>query len=230
MTIPKIVKPVYFFALVILIATFFSFWKLGTGDLHEWDESEYGVNAYEMLHNRDYVNYYYAGKMDTWNAKPPLLIWMIVLCYKIFGYNAFALRFTSAVATIIFFIFSYKLIRLYKGDKTAFIACMILLSCKAIIGIHVGRTGDTDALLICFLTIGVYYFLLYHDFNKQNKIFLSAIFFGLAFYSKGTAAFIQILAGSFYFSFHLFILDIASLSLWQPVRLFSFYLQNKQCD
>mgnify|MGYP000135247923 CR=1 FL=1 len=33
----------------------------------------------------------------------------------------------------------------------AFFTCLILLSVNGLIGWHIGRTGDTDALLICFL-------------------------------------------------------------------------------
>ena len=55
--------------------------------VHEWDESRNGINAIEMLGNGDWLNLHYAGKVDTWNAKPPLLIWCIALSFKIFGIN-----------------------------------------------------------------------------------------------------------------------------------------------
>jgi 4-amino-4-deoxy-L-arabinose transferase-like glycosyltransferase len=176
--------------IVIALAIFFSFWKLGARDLNEWDESQYGQNAFEMMHNGDYVHYYYAGNPDTWNAKPPLSVWLIIVAYKIFGYNAFALRFFSAVAAVLFFVFAFKLARLYTNERFAFITCLILITSKAIIGFHVGRTGDSDALLVLFLTASLYYFLLWIDFEKRNAIYTSAIFLGLAFYVKGPAAFL----------------------------------------
>jgi 4-amino-4-deoxy-L-arabinose transferase-like glycosyltransferase len=178
--------------LVIVIASFFSFWKLGVGDISEWDEAEYGTIAFEMLHNGDYVNYYYAGEQDTRNGKPPLMIWSIILFYKIFGFNAWSLRLPSAIASILFFVFAFRIIALYKGDLFAFVSSMILLSCKIVIGFHVGRTGDTDALLIFFLAASLYYFLQYLDFRKRSGIYLFAIFTGLAFYTKGTGAFVLI--------------------------------------
>jgi 4-amino-4-deoxy-L-arabinose transferase-like glycosyltransferase len=182
----------YFFVIILGLTIFFSFWKLGSHDLSEWDEAEYGTIAFEMMQNGDYVNYYYAGEQDTRNGKPPLMIWSIILCYKLFGFNAFALRLTSAIATIFFFIFAFNIIERYRGKLYAFLSCLILLSCKAIVGFHVGRTGDTDALLICLLTASVYFFLLFLDFGKQNAAFLSATFLGLAFYTKGPAAFVMI--------------------------------------
>ncbi len=182
----------YYLLIIFIIAAIFSFWKLGEGDLNEWDESEYGQNALEMIRTGDYVHYYYAGKPDTWNAKPPLSVWLIVIAYKLFGYNAFALRFFSAIASILFFIFAYKLVRLYATEKFTLYSCLILLSCKAIIGFHVGRTGDADALLVLFLTAFLYYFILFAEFHKKSSIYFSAIALGLAFYAKGTAAFLFI--------------------------------------
>ncbi|MEO8087400.1 MAG: glycosyltransferase family 39 protein [Bacteroidota bacterium] len=193
-------SPKYYFLIIILLAIFFSFWKLGSNDLIEWDEAEYGTISFEMMHNGDYINYYYAGTPDTRNAKPPLMIWSIILCYKIFGYTAFALRFTSAIASIIFFFFSFKLINLYRGKLFAFIACLVLLSCKVIVGFHVGRTGDTDALLVCLLTASVYFFLLFQDFGKRYAVFIFAILLGMAFYTKGPAGFVLI-PGMFLYSF-----------------------------
>jgi 4-amino-4-deoxy-L-arabinose transferase-like glycosyltransferase len=167
-----------------------SFYKLGQNDLSEWDESRNGVNAFEMLHNGDYINLYYGGQPDSWNNKPPLFIYAIVMCYKLFGYNEFALRFTSALAIIIFFVFIYKLIALYESTAFAFICCLVMMTCKGIVGNHVGRSGDFDATLLCLLIISIYYLLCYIDFNKETSLNFSALFFGFAFLIKG--------AGSFY--------------------------------
>lgn len=181
-----------YLVLAILLASMFSFWKLGSGDVSEWDEAEYGTIAFEMMHNGDYINYYYAGELDTRNGKPPLMIWSILVCYKIFGFNSWSLRLTSAIASILFFLFAFRIVALYRSKIFAFSSFMVLLSCKAIIGFHVGRTGDTDALLIFFLAAALYYFLQFIDFEKRNGIYLFAIFIGLAFYTKGTAAFVLI--------------------------------------
>ena len=75
-----------------------------------------------------------------------------------------------------------------ENESKAQLCCLILISCKAILGNHIGLTGDFDILLIAFLTASVYYFLLY--FEKQNKyaIYTAALFTGLAFYTKGSAS------------------------------------------
>ncbi len=185
--IPKQKK--YFFLIIFLVA-FLSLWKIGQYDLQEWDESRNGVNAYEMLQNKDLVNYYYNNQLDTWNAKPPLMIWFIAISYKIFGFNEFALRFPTFISAIIFFIFCFKIIELLSSSFKAFLCCLILLSSKAILGNHIGLTADFDMLLVCLLTITVYYFILYIEYQKKYAVFLVAIITGFAFYTKGTACLI----------------------------------------
>ncbi|MFW5781242.1 MAG: ArnT family glycosyltransferase [Bacteroidota bacterium] len=176
--------------IVLILGCFFSFWKLGQTDIREWDEARRGVNALEMIERGDYINYYYAGEIDTWNAKPPLAIWTIVLSYKIFGYNSFALRFPSAMAIVLLVLVCFHIISLYRQPWQALFTCLILLSFKGIVGHHVGRTGDTDALFILFLTLSCYFFLLYVDFEKPFAIILTAICLGFAYYTKGFASFL----------------------------------------
>ncbi len=187
-----IVRQKKYFFLIIFLVIFLLLWKIGQYDLQEWDESRNGVNAYEMLQNKDFVNYYYNNQLDTWNAKPPLMIWLIVISYKIFGFNEFALRFPTFISAIIFFIFCFKIIELLSNNFKAFLCCLILLSSKAILGNHIGLTGDFDMLLVSLLTASVYYFILYIEYKKKYAVFLVAIITGLAFYAKGTPCLIFI--------------------------------------
>lgn len=187
-----ITKQNFYFPLLVLIVTTLSLLNIGQYNLQEWDESRNGVNAFEMLHNGDYINYFYNKELDTWNAKPPLMIWLIVICYKIFGFNEFALRFTTSISTIIFFAFCFKLIELFYSSNKAFFCCMILLSCKAIFGNHIALTGDFDMLLTLFLIASVYYFILFIEHGKEYAVYFVALFTGLAFYTKGTASLVFI--------------------------------------
>jgi 4-amino-4-deoxy-L-arabinose transferase-like glycosyltransferase len=150
------------------------------------------VNASEMIKHHDYVNYYFYDKIDPIVSKPPLYLWAITIGYHIFGYNEFALRFFSALATVLFFFVFFQWVSLYKNYRIAFFSCMVLISCKAIIGYHAGRTGDMDSFLLLFTFLGLYHFSRYLDFDKKNSVLFGGIFFGLAFYSKGTAAFLLI--------------------------------------
>ena len=78
--------------------------------------------------------------------------------YKVLGFNEFALRFVAAISTILFFHVLFRFVELIDTPLTAFITCLVLLSCKAIIGWHVGLNGDFDATLTLFLTLSAYSF------------------------------------------------------------------------
>lgn len=177
---------------VILIIVVSLLTVYGIADLNEWDESRNGSNAFEMYHNHDWVNLYYNHQPDTWISKPPLLTWLIVLSYKIFGFNEFALRLPAYLSAILFFYVLYKLITLYHNSKTALYTCLITLSSKLIIGWHTGLTADYDMMLVFLLTSSIYFFIKYADFGERDGIYYTVLFTGLAFYCKGTAAFILI--------------------------------------
>ena len=177
-------------ASLLLLVAVLVFWRIGQSDLREWDESRNGVTAYEMARSGDFVNYTYGGELDTWSAKPPLMIWLVVLAYNVFGFNEFALRLPSAIAIILFFLYAYRLIALLAGRRQALLACLVLISSKAALGEHIGLTGDFDALLLLFLTASAWHFVLFIDHAKARSAYLCAVFIGLAFLTKGTAAFV----------------------------------------
>lgn len=182
----------YLIVLVVLLATILGFLTTGVHNVREWDEARNGVNAYEMLHNGDYINLYYEGKPDTWNAKPPLLIWLIVLSYKLFGFNEFALRLPAVLSAILFFVYCFKIVLQNESPLVAFFTCLVLMSCKAVFGLHIGLTADFDAPLLLFLTASVYHFSLYLALARTQDALLLALFTGLAFYTKGPAALVLV--------------------------------------
>jgi 4-amino-4-deoxy-L-arabinose transferase-like glycosyltransferase len=182
----------HYLLILLLAAALLEFWHLGSQPVKEYDEARYGINAFEMLQNRDFINLHYRGKPDTWVARPPLKAWLIIGGYELFGYNEWGLRLSSGLAILLFFFFAFRLVNLYLPDKQAFICCMLLLSVKGIIGFHIGRNADMDAELIALLTISTYYFLRYLDFNDNRSAWWTGLFFGLSFWLKTMACFYYI--------------------------------------
>ncbi|MGC9343949.1 MAG: ArnT family glycosyltransferase [Bacteroidales bacterium] len=186
-------KPGYLLLLLVILAGFvLQSWKINQQPIEEWDEARRGINALGMLSRGDYLNYYFLDEMDTFNSKPPLTVWLIALNFKIFGVTNFALRFHSILAIYLFLLFFARIVLLYRDEYYAALVIGILISVQGIIGFHVGRTGDTDSLLLLFLTAFIYFFLKYWDFSKKWALYIAAIFFGLAFYTKSVAAFIPV--------------------------------------
>lgn len=171
-------------ALILLLA----FLKLGQHPLSPWDESRNAINAIEMLQNGDWLNLHFCGQPDTWSFKPPLFIWCVALSFKLLGFNELALRLPSALAILTLFYFTFNIIALYRSATFAVLTCLLLASVKGLIGWHVGRTGDFDALLACLLVASVFHFLRFVDFGKKNGALLSGLCIGLAYLTKGPAA------------------------------------------
>ncbi|MCS7077994.1 MAG: glycosyltransferase family 39 protein [Bacteroidia bacterium] len=178
-----------FRSITIIIILLYSFWNLHSGPLNPFDEARYGVNAMEMMKNGDYLNLYYAGKPDDWVFRPPLWIWCIILSYKVFGYNLFALRFPAAICILGFFYFTYRWVRLYKDEYFALFVVALLAINKGITGFHVSRTGDMDAALLLGLSIFLFYFSLFYTRSLKLKYaLLAAVGLLIAFYTKTTAS------------------------------------------
>lgn len=178
------------FWLLVIISFFSCVYYCTFSEIKEWDESRNGVNAVEMTNNKNYIVPYFENQIDSWNAKPPLFIWAIVGSNKIWGYNTFGLRFPSLLATIIFFIFFYRLSTYFVSSKIAIFSIVILLSTKAVLWDHIGLTGDFDSLLLATIFMFLFYFVRYSNSENKRDLVLFSILLGVAFYTKGFAAFI----------------------------------------
>jgi 4-amino-4-deoxy-L-arabinose transferase-like glycosyltransferase len=174
--------------ITIITALIFCFWNLGNNALNEFDEARYGVNAYEMMQNGDYINLYFAGNPDTWVFRPPLWSWCIIISYKIFGYNTWALRFPAAVCALGYFFFTYRWVKLYRDEIFALSTVILLAINKGITGFHVSRSADMDAVLLLGLSIFLYYFSKYLSEYKLKQAVLAGFGLCIAFYTKTTAS------------------------------------------
>ena len=149
----KIILYIFFSIILFIILGIILFDNLGNKQIANWDEARHGVNAYEMIQNKNYITTTYGYKTDYWNLKPPISDYLIILGYKIFGYNSFGLRFYSAFAmficVIICYIYSYKKI----GKFASLWTILGFLIINPLIFDHCARSGDADSLYILFSTI-----------------------------------------------------------------------------
>ena len=91
-----------------------------------WDEARLAMNAYEMLHNGNFIVTHIGDKPEMWNTKPPLMIWLQVIFMKLLGVNEVSVRLPSAFAGLLtcltLLLFSIKYL---KKFWFGFIAVMI---------------------------------------------------------------------------------------------------------
>jgi 4-amino-4-deoxy-L-arabinose transferase-like glycosyltransferase len=177
-----------FLFLLLAAAGFCAFFRLGYDTIHEWDEARHGQIALEMMQRHDYLRYTFGGQPEQWFSKPPLALWSIVVSYRLFGFNTFALRFPSALAAFLLVWVTYALARLFAPKRVALLCGFIMVASRGVFGDHVGRTGDTDALLILTQLGCVYCALRFLDSDSRPRwLIWAGVFLALSFLTKGAA-------------------------------------------
>ncbi len=177
------------FLLILLSLCFLVFFNgLGDYSVRKWDESRNGINALEMMRSGQLVVTTFNNSPDLWNTKPPLLIWIIAGLFKIFGVSEFALRFPSALAATLTVSAMYLFAaRILQSKLIGFLSGLIILSAFGFSDIHIGRSGDYDALLTLLTFVGSCFYYIYLHKYQQKFLSLSILFFTLAVLTKGIA-------------------------------------------
>ena len=176
-----------YLALLVLVAVPL-FAGLGSFTIRLWDESRLAANAVEMYEGGNPWVTYFNGAPDMWNTKPPLMIWLQVASMKLWGVNEWALRCPSAVAALCTFILLFRLIQQRTGSLLwAALTVIVLVTTRGYIDLHVTRTGDYDALLILWTTIGGLSVWKYTETQSGRWLYTAAIGFGLAVLTKSIA-------------------------------------------
>src|SRR5215472_18504486 len=114
------------FVILIALAGLLHVATIGSGDLYSQTEGQYAGGAREMVETHHWL-------LPTNNGaprlqKPPLLYWMIIISFKLFGVNAATARLPVALAVVasaaLIFLIGEKLTDYWRG----FIAGLIYLS------------------------------------------------------------------------------------------------------
>lgn len=174
------------YALLFVLISIPIFGHLDTLPIRAWDEARLAVNAYEMLHNHNYVVTFAKGEPDMWNTKPPLMIWAQVTCMKLLGVSELSVRLPSAMAAFLtcLFLLIFAL-RYLKNFWFGFAAVLVLVTAEGFIGLHASRSGDYDAMLALFSTLAGLSFFLYVENKNRKQLFAFFAFMALAMLTKG---------------------------------------------
>lgn len=173
---------------LILFLGFACFFKLGYADIENWDEARHGINAYEMIKNKNYIANYYNGEVDYWNLKPPISYWFIILGYKIFGYNTIGLRFFSALGYFLMVVIIAIFLKKKCGKLESLISILISMSGYVFFMKHFIRSGDADSIFILFYAIAIISLLKSDD--NHIWLYMCGLMFGLCFLTKSWHSFI----------------------------------------
>lgn len=146
-------------------ACFLIFTNLGNFPLFNPDEALYAEPAREMLEKNEWITTLlnYAVRF----TKPPLVIWAMAGCYKLFGVTEFAARYFGAACGATLIGVTYLFARAHLNARAAMIAGFALMTAPMFLG--TSREAITDIPLSLFMTGSLMCF--YHSYAtaKANE-------------------------------------------------------------
>ena len=176
---------IIYLILFLSLAYFPLFYNLDAWSLRKWDEARNAVGAVNMQNTGDYLVRLYNDKLDAWETKPPMLLWIQTLFMKVLGPTMWAIRLPSALATLFLMLAIIFFCGKTLDDWTAgFLSAFALLVSDGFIKAHVSRTGDHDALLTFFLILSIFYFYKWLKNKQLADILWAALWTFLAVMTK----------------------------------------------
>jgi len=170
------------FWFLLVFATVYILFNIGSGSLTTWDECAYMIPAKEMAQNNVWHTLTLGG--EPFLEKPPLCMWSTALFYKFFGINEFTSRATSAIFGILTVMLVYIFGTYVSNRKTGLVSALVLLALPHYL--HFAKMAMLDVTLTFFIVLMIYLFLRGEDNAKY--LLYSGLAFGLAYFAKGFAS------------------------------------------
>jgi 4-amino-4-deoxy-L-arabinose transferase-like glycosyltransferase len=165
---------------VFIIAGLIFFFHLGAYGFWEPDEARYGEIAREMLAMRDFIvpHLNYVAYVE----KPPLLYWLTVLSFRIFGINEFAARLVPAMSALLGVLATFLFADRAMGRRRGVLAAAILAT--APLYAVMAQVLTTDMLLSALTTVAIFALFLHY---KEGGIWcwIAYVAMALATLTKG---------------------------------------------
>lgn len=178
--IKRIMKEHWPVILIVFLALFFFFHKLGKVSLFDVDEAVFAEATREMMETGDWLTpqYNYTNRYD----KPILFYWLMAIAYKAFGVGELQARFMSALFGTILVITLFYFTKKVGGRTWGLLTSLIAATSLEVI--VYSRSAVTDMTLTFFITMSLLCFYIGFSRNKAWYIGLY-IFAAFAVLTKG---------------------------------------------
>ena len=140
------------FVFVVALALILHIGTAGWSEIHNGPEGIYASGALEMVRSGDWLVPQHDGHRTP--AEPPLLSWLIVLSYQVFGVSPMAARVPIALGMVSAVALTFLIGERLGGYWRGFVAAMILLcSCGAFIW---GRIVTPEPIAAAFIAAAIF--------------------------------------------------------------------------
>lgn len=173
----------YFVITVAAALLFLPF--LGAVHLFDWDEINFAECAREMIVTKDYLRVQ-VDFQPFWE-KPPLFIWLQVICMKLFGINEYAARLPNALTGIATLLTLFYVGKRVFNEKMA--TWWVALYAATWLPHFYFKSGIIDPVFNLFIFLGIFQiYLVRQGIQKVLHALLAGMFIGLAVLTKGPVA------------------------------------------
>ena len=170
-------------SVLCLLLFFFCNWLIPVTDP---TENCYALTAKEMLEAGDYFSPRIYG--NFWYDKPIFFYWEILLAYKIFGVNEFALRFFPAVFASLGVFLTYFFATKMFDRKIGFTAAVILATAPGYW--YMAHAIITDMTLFCAISTALTAFYFSYTEDKPRLLYVAFAAAGVGVLTKGPIGFL----------------------------------------
>ncbi len=166
------------------VIVFILFFKLNSPPIYILDEARNAQAGREMFHSGNWIVPTFNGELRS--HKPVLHYWFMQPAYFLFGENAFAARFFSAVLGVLTILVTFLYTRKLFNQSVAFFSALSLgLSTHFLFEF---RLAVPDPYLIFFSTVGTFAAFTYLQLGRKSQLYIAAATFALATLAKGPVA------------------------------------------
>jgi len=172
----------YHLIILAIISIVLFFWNIHVIPLTDGDSAFYAKIAKNIVDTGDWLTMHY-GDASTIIDKPPLVMWITAISFKIFGVNEFAVNFWHSLCALLIVILTYKLAKDIFDSKTAFISSLVIATSAQFF--YQARSPLQDIPLTLFILLSIYAYMLFEKRSNIGYFYLSTIFASLAVLTKG---------------------------------------------
>ena len=198
---PSLLAKRAWFLLFFAIGAFY-LWGLGSLPLVGPDEPRYAQVAREMLNRHDLITPTLGGL--PWFEKPPLLYWLIILSYRLFGVNEYATRLGPAICGLLTAAFIYWTARRVsesnprEDDAGSLARWSALVFLSSVGALAFSRGASFDIVLTMTVTGALSFFFASDGGSTRSQaesiaiLLLFHVFTGLSLLAKGLIGYVII--------------------------------------
>jgi 4-amino-4-deoxy-L-arabinose transferase-like glycosyltransferase len=172
------------------------FATLGGLPLFDLDEGAFTEATREMLASGNFLATYLDGRPRF--DKPVLTYWLQAASASLFGFNEFALRLPSALASTAWALCLFRFARQFIDRVSAAVAMLVMVTTLAVT--IIGKAAIADALLNLWLALAMFDIYRYSQQPAQALVLRVYLWMGLGLLTKGpVAVFFPLVVSSLYF-------------------------------